>query len=69
MEVNSIPGSTKRTSSSRNLYQFIAQVLVILLIVSFSLYNLTVTNENKELWVSLMSSCVGYMLPNPKLKI
>ena len=46
---------------------FSAQVLVIYIVVSMSLYNLTQSNDNKELWISLLSSSVGYLLPSPFL--
>ena len=43
---------------------FSARVLVIYIVVSMSLYNLTKSNNNKELWISLLSSSVGYLLPS-----
>ena len=46
---------------------FGAQVLVIYIVVSISLYDLTQSNDNKELWISLLSSSVGYLLPSPIL--
>ena len=46
---------------------FGAQVLVIYIVVSISLYNLSQSNDNKELWISLLSSSVGYLLPSPFL--
>ena len=46
---------------------FGAQVLVIYIVVSISLYNLSQNNDNKELWISLLSSSVGYLLPSPIL--
>ena len=46
---------------------FGAQVLVIYIVVSISLYNLSQSNDNKELWISLLSSSVDYLLPSPFL--
>ena len=46
---------------------FGAQVLVIYIVVSISLYNLSQSNDNKELWISLLSSSVGYLFPSPFL--
>ena len=46
---------------------FIVQVLIFT-IVGFSLYNLTVGTQSKDLYISLLSSSIGYILPNPKLK-
>ena len=39
---------------------FAAQILVLYIVVSISLYNLTQSNNNKDLWISLLSSSVGY---------
>ena len=44
-----------------------AQVIAVYIIISISLYSLTQTIENKELWISLLSSSVGYLLPSPVL--
>lgn len=47
------------------------QVVTLLLIVVFCLVNLTVTTlagANEKLWIGLLGSCVGYLLPNPTLK-
>lgn len=47
------------------------QVVTILIIVVFCLVNLTVKDlagSNEKLWVGLLGSCVGYLLPNPTLK-
>ena len=46
---------------------FGAQLLVIYNVVSISLYNLSQSNDNKELWISLLSSSVGYLLLSPFL--
>ena len=46
---------------------FGAQVLVIDVVVSISLYSLTQSNDDKELWSRLLSSSVGYLLPSPIL--
>ena len=45
----------------------VAQVLMIFVVISVSLFNLTRSAENKDLWVSLLSSSVGYLLPSPLL--
>ena len=47
------------------LILFTAQVLIVYVVVAVSLYNLTQGTENKELWISLLSSSVGYLLPSP----
>ena len=47
---------------------FACQMVVILTVVVASLYNLTRGGSRSELWTALLSSCLGYMLPNPKIK-
>lgn len=48
---------------------FVVQVLVILIVVITSVVNLTIENGNLNLWTALLSSCLGYILPNPKIKL
>lgn len=49
---------------------FFGQMIVILCVVIASIYNLSVYRGGKqsELWTALLSSCLGYVLPNPRLK-
>lgn len=48
---------------------FFIQVFVLLTIIITSLINLTVLRSgSKTLWISLLSSSIGYLLPNPKFK-
>ena len=46
---------------------FICQVIAIYAIISASIYNLSVDSDQSSLWVSLLSSCLGYLLPNPTI--
>lgn len=48
---------------------FVSQMIVIFSVVVASIYNLTVTTTRPNLWVALLSSSLGYVLPNPKLKV
>ena len=55
---------------------FIVQVFVILTIIVASLVNLSISHhsaahsvkKDDQLWLILLSSATGYILPNPKLK-
>ena len=48
---------------------FVCQISVVLIVVVASIYNLSVgTRDQSELWTALLSSCLGYILPNPRLK-
>ena len=48
---------------------FFAQVAAIYAVVVAAIYNLTVGRDrsDRELWIALLSSALGYMLPNPAL--
>jgi len=40
------------------------QVLMMYTVIGVSIYNLTIQSQNSTLWTPLLSSCLGYMLPN-----
>ena len=42
---------------------FLCQVIIVV-----SIYNLTVAHDDSTLWTALLSSSLGYLLPNPSLK-
>ena len=48
---------------------FLTQVLAVYVVVIAAIYNLTVNEERAdlELWIALLSSAIGYMLPGPAL--
>ena len=47
---------------------FVSQVLLLFIVVIVSLVNLSLENGNTNLWTMVLTSCLGYMLPNPRLK-
>ena len=47
---------------------FFCQMLVIYAVVAVSLFNLTRGEGSDQLWTALLSSCLGYVLPNPTLE-
>lgn len=52
----------------KNLVVFLAQVVVCLTVIVAAIVNLSLSNDNKTLWTSLLSATTGYLLPNPSLK-
>lgn len=54
--------------TSTSLILFVFQSIVILIIICISAYNLTINTGDTNLWTALLSSSLGYVLPNPKLK-
>jgi hypothetical protein len=71
-------GVTRSVSSScllcgeripKNRVTFVAQIIAIFGIIILSAVNLCLNSgSNKELWIALLSSAVGYVLPSPGLK-
>lgn len=52
-----------------DLILFIVQVFLITVVISVSLFNLTFEIGNRNLWTIILTSALGYILPNPKLRI
>ena len=47
---------------------YLSQVTLIYIVVIACVINLTLWDVNVSLWASLLSGCIGYILPSPKLK-
>ena len=47
---------------------FFCQVIILYTVIVVSIYNLTVGHDDSTLWTALLSSSLGYLLPNPSLK-
>jgi hypothetical protein len=49
---------------------FLCQMIVIYVVIGVSLVSLTRDKEpaDKQLWIALLSSCLGYLLPNPRIE-
>lgn len=76
------PPDKKSQSSRTSLWEFFGQVLprseivflsqmiVIYAVIAVSLVNLTRGSDGDggKLWIALLSSCLGYILPNPKIE-
>lgn len=61
------PGS--RDLWPKDEIQFLVQSLTLIIIISVSLYNLSVNgDENKQLWIMLLSCSFGIIVPNPGIK-
>lgn len=56
------------TEVPKNEIVYFCQIIVIFTIIVTSLYQLAVGSRNNELWISLLSSSLGYILPNPTIK-
>ena len=50
---------------------YFCQVLIIFIVVCTSIVNLTLYKDDEasgKLWTALLSSSIGYLLPNPSMK-
>ena len=56
------------TNVTRSEVVYITQVILIYIIVITCIVNLSFKVGDSNLWTALLSSCLGYLLPNPTLK-
>ena len=50
---------------------FFSQLVVILMVISFCIFKLSTSSSNdqdKPVWIALLASALGAILPNPSLK-
>ena len=59
-------GCDKRVA--KNLITFWAQIVAIYVVMVTSIVNLSLDVPDRELWLVLLSSSLGYVLPSPGLK-
>ena len=52
----------------KNEIVFATQTLMLYIVIIVCLIDLTRGREDSNLWTALLSSSLGYMLPNPSLK-
>lgn len=48
---------------------YLSQVFIIYLVIITCILNLSLKNGDSNLWTALLSSCLGYILPSPKIKV
>ena len=65
---SSTPWHLFGTACPKEEIVFLCQVLVLFTVILISIYNLTTGHENSNLWTALLSSSLGYLLPNPTLR-
>lgn len=55
-------------SKKPDVILFFFQVLLIFVVVCVSLLNLSLQWGNHDLWTVILTSSLGYIMPNPRLK-
>ena len=53
---------------SKSEVVFCTQVILLYIVVITCIVNLSIQNGDSNLWTALLSSSLGYILPNPTLK-
>ena len=53
---------------AKNQVTYFTQITVIYAIIVTSIVHISLESPNKELWLILLSSSLGYILPTPALK-
>ena len=57
-----------KTKIAKNPLTFFTQIIVVYMIIITSLVHISLRSPDKELWLILLSSSIGYILPSPGLK-
>lgn len=55
-------------SNKKNSALFYAQILILFMVITSCIINISLKNGDNTLWISLLSSSIGLILPYPKLK-
>ena len=56
--------------TKKNFVVYIVQLVVLTIVILVALVNLSLglQQDNKDMWVAMLSSCIGYLLPAPTYK-
>ena len=60
--------SVSTCSTPKNRVSFWTQIIIVYLIIIVAITHLSLRSPDKELWLVLLSSSLGYILPSPGLK-
>lgn len=67
-EVESLQSKDLKIGSrSKKDYLFLAQILLLFIVVIAAVVNISIGNDKQEIWTILLSTGVGVLLPNPKI--
>lgn len=51
----------------KNKVIYFTQIVLVYAVALTALINLSLNRDNQSLWSSLLSACIGYLLPAPQL--
>ena len=52
----------------KNEVVFLSQVIILYTVILTCIINLSISQQHSEVWIGLLSSCIGFLLPNPSIK-
>ena len=52
----------------KNEVVFFSQVIILYIVIITCIVNLSINKQHNEVWIGLLSSCIGFLLPNPSIK-
>ena len=58
-----------RDKLAKNRLTFFSQIIAVYIIIITPLVQISLRSPDKELWLILLSSSIGYILPSPGLKL
>jgi len=64
----SLPDFHQKQETHKSALTYYSQILVIYAIIATAIVHLSLQSPDKELWLVLLSSSLGYILPAPTLK-
>ena len=68
-DTTSVQSATdSRDKLAKNRLTFFSQIIIVYIIIITSLVQISLRSPDKELWLILLSSSIGYILPSPGLK-
>ena len=59
----------REKSTVIKIIQYVFQVLCLYIIIITAIINLTISDKDRNLWISLLGASLGFLLPCPKFKI
>lgn len=68
IQPNPSPWECLGTRCPRQEVVFFAQTFLVYIVVIAAIVNLSCTDTNTNLWVALLASSIGIMLPSPRVK-
>lgn len=51
----------------RRCIVYFSQLITLTVCIGVSLFQVSTKEQNKDMWISLLSSCIGILIPSPKM--